>query len=115
METLLDAMNEYGLRFAGTVDDRDRRELADFWDRTAKEHGGELAGAEKESILETFESNGMLVKKKEVHDTEPVYGAVLFVLKDTGVLPASSLSGSFLRSQGGCLSGGRRPCRGQGL
>ena len=96
METLLDAMNEYGLRFAGTVDDRDRRELADFWDRTAKEHGGELAGAEKESILETFESNGMLVKKKEVHDTEPVYGAVLFVLKDTGVLPASSLSGSFL-------------------
>ena len=96
METLLDAMNEYGLRYAGTVDDRDRRELADFWDRTAKEHGGELAGAEKESILETFESNGMLVKKKEVHDTEPVYGAVLFVLKDTGVLPASSLSGSFL-------------------
>lgn len=96
METLLDAMNEYGLRFAGTVDDRDRRELADFWDRTAKEHGGELAGAEKESILETFESNGMLVKKKEVHDTEPVYGAVLFVLKDTGILPASSLSGSFL-------------------
>lgn len=103
METLLDAMREYGLRFAGAVDERDRRELADFWDRTAKEHGGTLSGAEKESILETFESNGMLVRKREVHDTEPVYGKVLFVLENTGVLPASSLSGSFLHPGEGFL------------
>lgn len=98
--TLLDAMRAYGLRFAGSVEERDKKELSDFWERTAKEHGGSLSGAEMESILEVFENNGMLARAREVHDTEPVYGKVLFVLQDTGVLPQSSLSGTFLHPEG---------------
>lgn len=103
METLTEAMHEYALRFSGAVDERDIRELSDFWNRTAQENGGSLTGAEMESILETFLGNGMLRREEPVRDTEPVYGPVLFHLRETGKLPASSLTGTFLAPGGKML------------